>query len=68
MGAPPSLLVILFLPPLLLWLCLQPGDVMTLPLHYWLVSSGDHPHLSFAVSADAHHSVEHLELANEWEG
>ena len=43
MGAPPSFLVILFLPPLLPGLCLQPWDVMTSPLHYWLVLSGDHP-------------------------
>ncbi len=43
MGAPPSLLVILFLLPQLFWLCLQPEDVMTLLLPYWLVSSGDHP-------------------------
>ena len=43
MGAPPSFLVILFLPPLFSGLCLQPRDVMTLPLHYWLVLSGDPP-------------------------
>ena len=46
MGAPPSFLVILFLPPLLLGLCLQPRDVMTSPLHYWLVLSGDPPIVS----------------------
>ena len=68
MGAPPSLLVILFLPPLLLWLCLQPEDAMTLPLHYWLVSSGDHPHLSFAVSVDAHQWVKHWVSANDCDG
>ncbi|KII93563.1 hypothetical protein PLICRDRAFT_396801 [Plicaturopsis crispa FD-325 SS-3] len=43
MEAPPPFLVILFLPPLLPVLCLHDGDVMTLPLHYWLVSSGDLP-------------------------
>ncbi|KAF6760564.1 hypothetical protein DFP72DRAFT_75507 [Ephemerocybe angulata] len=41
MRAPPSFLVILFLPPQLLGLCLQPGDTMTSPLQYRLVSSGD---------------------------
>ena len=41
MEAPPPFLVILFLPPQLLGLCLHPSDAMTLPLHYWLVSSGD---------------------------
>ncbi|KZT22139.1 hypothetical protein NEOLEDRAFT_1072217, partial [Neolentinus lepideus HHB14362 ss-1] len=30
-----------FLPPLTFELCLQLGGVMTLLLHYWLVSSGD---------------------------
>ena len=46
MGALPSFLVILFLPPLLSGLCLQPRDMMTLPLHYWPVLSGD-PSLLF---------------------
>ncbi|TFK23832.1 hypothetical protein FA15DRAFT_670122 [Coprinopsis marcescibilis] len=41
MKAPPSLLVILFLPPQFLELCLQLEDAMTLPLQYQLVSSGD---------------------------
>jgi len=41
MEAPPPFLVILFLPPQLLGLCLHPLDAMTLLLHYWLVSSGD---------------------------
>ena len=41
MEAPPPFLVILFLPPQLLGLCLHPSDVMTLPLHYWPASSGD---------------------------
>jgi hypothetical protein len=41
---------------------------MTLPLHYWLVSSGDHPYFSFAVSVDAHPLVVHLVSANDWEG
>ncbi|KAF8962104.1 hypothetical protein BDZ97DRAFT_1826404 [Flammula alnicola] len=41
MEAPPPFLVILFLPPQFLGLCLHPLDAMTLPLHYWLVSSGD---------------------------
>ena len=58
MGALPPLLVILFLPPLLPRLCLQPLDVMTLPLHYWLVSSGDHHLFSFAVLVDVHPSAD----------
>ena len=58
MGAPPLLLVILFLPPLFLRLCLQPMEVMTLPLHYWLVSSGDYHLFSFAVLVDVHPSVD----------
>jgi hypothetical protein len=41
MEAPPPFLVILFLTPQLLGLCLHPSDAMTLLLHYWLVSSGD---------------------------
>ena len=41
MEAPPPFLVILFLPPQLLGLCLHPLDAMTLLLHYWLVLSGD---------------------------
>ncbi|TBU46688.1 hypothetical protein BD309DRAFT_953420 [Dichomitus squalens] len=41
MKAPPSFLVILFLPPLLSVPCLQRGDGMTLPLHCRLVSSGE---------------------------
>ncbi|KAF9479162.1 hypothetical protein BDN70DRAFT_879135, partial [Pholiota conissans] len=41
MEAPPPFLVILFLPPQFLGLCLHPSDAMTLLLHYWLVSSGD---------------------------
>ncbi|KJA21816.1 hypothetical protein HYPSUDRAFT_41692, partial [Hypholoma sublateritium FD-334 SS-4] len=41
MEAPPPFLVILFLPPQLLGLCLHPLDAMTLLLHYWLASSGD---------------------------
>ncbi|KAI0749390.1 hypothetical protein C8Q80DRAFT_621687 [Daedaleopsis nitida] len=41
MEASPPLLVILFLPPLSLELCLQLGGMMTLPLQYRLVSSGD---------------------------
>ena len=51
MGAPPSLLVILFLPPLFPGLCLQPRNVMTLPLHYWLVLSRDPLLLCFFSSA-----------------
>ncbi|KII87626.1 hypothetical protein PLICRDRAFT_642780 [Plicaturopsis crispa FD-325 SS-3] len=43
MEAPPPFLVIIFLPPLLPFLCLHDRDVMTLPLHYWPVSSGDLP-------------------------
>ena len=41
MEALPPFLVILFLPPQLLRLCLHPSDAMTLLLHYWLASSGD---------------------------
>jgi len=39
-----------------------------LPLHYWLASSGDPPHFSFAASVNAHHSVVHLGSANDLEG
>jgi len=60
MEAPPPFLVILFLPPQLLRLCLHPSDAMTLLLHYWLVSSGD-PYFSrtflFAGYLSSRHST-----------
>ncbi|KII94370.1 hypothetical protein PLICRDRAFT_425481 [Plicaturopsis crispa FD-325 SS-3] len=68
MEAPPPFLVILFLPPLLPVLCLHDGDVMTLPLHYWLVSSGD---LSFLLCCARHscHSTRKKCAANGfWDG
>jgi len=48
MGALLSILgYLIFVAPVLIGLCLHPLGVMTLPLHYLLVSSGD-PRLSFS--------------------
>ena len=62
-------MVIQFLSPLLPGLCLQPGDAMTLPLHYWPVSSGDFfspllPSLLAVLTASCVHEAE--EIANSW--